>query len=90
MSKNILQKMTESNLNISNCSYKFYTSKEITLQQELNNTPKIFKNKRIKLQKQIEDTQAKANKYFDYYLENINDLYNIDNEDNKKEVNNDI
>ena len=83
MSKSILTKMTESNLRISESSYKFYADKEVSLKQELDNTPKIFKNKMVKLQKQIKETKAKTDKYYDNFLEDISNLYDINTKDNK-------
>ena len=80
MSKSILTKMTESNLRVSESSYKFYADKEVSLKQELDNTPKIFKNKRVKLQKKLKETKEKTDKYYDNFLEDISNLYDLNQE----------
>lgn len=60
--------------------YKFYVSRVIDLQEELDNTPKIFKKKRANLEQEIQQTQDKANKNFKDYLAGCEDFYNLHQE----------
>jgi uncharacterized phage infection (PIP) family protein YhgE len=77
VSKNVLRDLTKSHIKISESSYKYYLGREVELKEQLDNTPKIFKNKRVKLQKQIKEMQSKSDKHFNNYLDDISSLYDL-------------
>ena len=83
--KSPLIEMTKSHIRLSETSYKYYQDREIELKEQLDSTPRIFKNKRAKIQKEIQEVQSKADKHFNNYLEDINSLY----DDTGEVVNND-
>lgn len=60
--------------------YKYYASRVIDLKEQLESTPKLFKNKRAKLEQEIKEMQDKSDKYFKSYLTECEDLYNLHQE----------
>lgn len=60
--------------------YKHYASRVIDLKEQLENTPKIFKNKRAKLEQEIKEMQDKSDKYFKDFLNECEDIYNLHQE----------
>lgn len=74
-----IDKMTKLNIEFSERNYKFYMGKVVDLQEELDNTPKLFKKKRAKLEQEIEDMQAKVDKHFNDYMLECQDLYDLHN-----------
>lgn len=77
---------TEHLNNLSEHQYKYYASRVIDLQDLLNNTPKIFKNKRAKIEQEIKQVQDKSDKFFNDYLKGCEDLYKLHQELSKNQV----
>lgn len=71
---------TEIITNASEQQYKYYASRVIDLTEQLENTPKIFKNKRAKLEQEIKEMQDKSDKHFNNYLTGCEDIYNLHQE----------
>lgn len=72
-STEILTKASES-------QYKYYASRVIDLQEQLNNTPKIFKKKRAELEQQIKQMQDKSDKHFKDFINGCEDIYDLHQE----------
>lgn len=60
--------------------YKYYASRVIDLTEQLDNTPKIFKNKRAKLEQEIKEMQDKSDKHFKDFLNGCEDFYKLHQE----------
>lgn len=71
---------TEIITNASEQQYKYYASRVIDLTEQLENTPKIFKSKRAKLEQEIKEMQDKSDKHFNNYLKGCEDIYNLHQE----------
>lgn len=57
--------------------YKQYQAMAIDKQEELDNTSKLFKKKRAKLEQEIKDLQDTADKHFKNFMDECNDLYDL-------------
>ena len=57
--------------------YKNYYIMAIQTKEELENTPRILKNKRKELQQELEDLKQLANKHFKSYLNECEFLYDL-------------
>lgn len=57
--------------------YKQYQAMALDKQEELDNTSKIFKKKRAKLEQEIKDLQDTADKHFKNFMDECNDLYDL-------------
>lgn len=58
-------------------NYKLFMIRIIKLEEELDNTPKIFKKKRAKLEQELKDLQDTVDKHFKKFFDECNDLYNL-------------
>ena len=65
--------------------YKNYQAMDLDKQEELDNTSKLFKKKREKLEQELKDLQATADKHFKYYLDECNNLYDLHTSSIKEE-----
>lgn len=85
---NIIQalKNTECLNKLSEQQYKYYASRVIDLKDQLDNTPKKFKNKRENIEQEIKQMQDKSDKYFKDYLKGCEDLYKLHQELSKNQV----
>lgn len=57
--------------------YKQYQAMALDKQEELDNTSKLFKKKRVKLEQEIKDLQDTADKHFKNFMDECNDLYDL-------------
>ena len=57
--------------------YKQYQAMALDKQEELDNTSKLFKKKRAKLEQEIKDLQDTADKHFKNFMDECNDLYDL-------------
>lgn len=73
----MLEDSTTADIKFNEYCYKQYTRRAIDLQEQLNKTLKIFKNKRLNLSKQIKQLNQKADKYFNNYINSCIDLADL-------------
>ena len=76
MYKNV-DKHTREIANLEEQLYKQYQAMAIDKQEELDNTSKIFKKKRAKLEQEIKGLQDTADKHFKNFMDECNDLYDL-------------
>ena len=76
MYKNV-DKHTREIANLEEQLYKQYQAMAIDKQEELDNTSKLFKKKRAKLEQEIKDLQDTADKHFKNFMDECNDLYDL-------------
>lgn len=57
--------------------YDFYISQVMEIQKELKTIPKIFKKRRASLEKELKKMQDLADKNFNNYLLEIQDIYDL-------------
>lgn len=76
MYKNV-DKHTKEIANLEEQLYKQYQAMAIDKQEELDNTFKIFKKKRAKLEQEIKDLQDTADKHFKNFMDECNNLYDL-------------
>ena len=86
MYKNV-DKHTKEIANLEEQLYKQYQAMALDKQEELDNTSKLFKKKREKLEQELKDLQDTANKHFKYYLDECNNLYDLHTSSIKEEDN---
>lgn len=73
-----LDKMTLKNIELYDNSYKLFINEVIKLQEELDNTSKYNKKQREFLKQQIKDYQELADINLKNYIEECNELYDLD------------
>ena len=76
MYKNV-DKHTKEIANLEEQLYKQYQAMAIDKQEELDNTSKLFKKKRAKLEQEIKDLQDTTDKHFKNFMDECNDLYDL-------------
>lgn len=76
MYKNV-DKHTKEIVNLEEQLYKQYQAMALDKQEELDNTSKLFKKKRAKLEQEIKDLQDTADKHFKNFMDECNDLYDL-------------
>lgn len=76
MYKNV-DKHTKEIANLEEQLYKQYQAMALDKQEELDNTSKLFKKKRAKLEQEIKDLQDTADKHFKNFMDECNDLYDL-------------
>ena len=76
MYKNV-DKHTKEIANLEEQLYKQYQAMALDKQEELDNTSKLFKKKRVKLEQEIKDLQDTADKHFKNFMDECNDLYDL-------------
>lgn len=57
--------------------YKYYASRVIDLKEQLDNTPKVLKKERLKLEQEIAEMQKKADKHYENFIKECKDLDDI-------------
>ena len=68
---------TKNIANLEEQLYKQYQAMALDKQEELDNTSKLFKKKRAKLEQELKDLQDTADKHFKNFLDECNDLYDL-------------
>lgn len=54
--------------------YRDYHAKVLKLQEQLNDTPKIFKHRREQLKEEIKEAQRLENEHYNKFIDVCNDL----------------
>lgn len=80
-----VDKHTKNIIKLEEQLYKNYQAMALDKQEELDNTSKLFKKKREKLEQELKGLQDTADKHFKYYLDECNNLYDLHTSSIKEE-----
>ena len=72
-----VEEHTKNIANLEEQLYKQYQAMALDKQEELDNTSKLFKKKRAKLEQELKDLQDTADKHFKIFLDECNNLYDL-------------
>lgn len=72
-----VEEHTKNIANLEEQLYKSYQAMALDKQEELDNTSKLFKKKRAKLEQELKDLQDTADKHFKNFMGECNDLYDL-------------